>query len=83
MNAILELDKIENTLSNRIEDKWLNISEASRYASLSITRIRKAVISGSLESQRTVDGCYSNLSGLTNGSTIRRILNLHLASSTT
>ena len=49
MNAILErLDKIENTLSNRIEDKWLNIGEASRYASLSITRIRKAVISGEL-----------------------------------
>ena len=49
MNAILErLDKIENTLSNRIEDKWLNIGEASRYASLSITRIRKAVILGEL-----------------------------------
>ena len=49
MNAILErLDKIENTLSNRIEDKWLNIAEASRYASLSTTRIRKAVILGEL-----------------------------------
>jgi len=49
MNAILErLDKIEHTLSNRIEDRWLNIAEASRYASLSITRLRKAVILGEL-----------------------------------
>tara|TARA_R110002012_G_scaffold274023_1_gene460187 strand:+ start:355 stop:570 length:216 start_codon:yes stop_codon:yes gene_type:complete len=50
MNAILErLDKIEDTLSNQIQDKWLNIKEASQYASLSITRIRKAVILGELK----------------------------------
>jgi hypothetical protein len=49
MNAILErLDRIENTLSNKIEDRWLNIAEASKYASLSTTRIRKAVLLGEL-----------------------------------
>ena len=50
MNVILErLDKIEDTLSDRIQDKWLNIKEASEYSSLSATRIRKAVVLGDLK----------------------------------
>ena len=54
MEAIIErLDRIEGTLSNQIKDKWLNIKEASEYASLSVTRIRKAVIVGELKVSKT------------------------------
>ena len=50
MEAIIErLDRIEDTLSNQLQDKWLNIKEASEYASLSVTRIRKAVLVGELK----------------------------------
>ena len=50
MEPIIErLDRIEDTLSNQLQDKWLNIKEASEYASLSVTRIRKAVLVGELK----------------------------------
>lgn len=50
MNVILErLDKIEDQLSHQAKERWLNINGVSKYSSLSISKIRRAVASGELK----------------------------------
>ena len=50
LEAISEqLKKIEESLININNKSWVNISEASRYTSLSVTTIRRAVKKGDLK----------------------------------
>ena len=54
MEAIIErLDRIEDTLSNQLQDKWLNIKEASEYCGVSTATLRRNVKSNKIKASKS------------------------------
>ena len=52
-NAILErLDRIEDQVQGNHKEQWLNLKGVSKYTSLSISKIRRAVTSGELKTSK-------------------------------
>ena len=52
-NAILErLDRIEDQVQGNHKEKWLNLKGVSKYTSLSVSKIRRAVTSGELKTSK-------------------------------
>ena len=53
-NAILErLDRIEEQVQGNHKEQWINLRGVSKYTSLSISKIRRAVTSGELKTSRS------------------------------
>jgi excisionase family DNA binding protein len=52
-NAILErLDRIEEQVQGNHKEQWINLRGVSKYTSLSISKIRRAVTSGELKTSK-------------------------------
>ncbi len=52
-NRLFELlEKMDKSLSNTHNEKWLNIREVKNYTSLSIGKIRNALASGELKGSK-------------------------------
>ena len=52
-NAILErLDRIEEQVQGNHKEQWTNLRGVSKYTSLSISKIRRAVTSGELKTSK-------------------------------